>query len=97
VLVRLKLRSAVSARSVRQRVRKAGYEVATRDIELQVEGMTCASCVGRVERALMGVLGVRSATVNLATERARVTAAAVPAEMLVAAVERLGPTCPEPV
>ena len=33
-------------------VRKAGYEVASRDVELTIEGMTCASCVGRVERAL---------------------------------------------
>jgi P-type Cu+ transporter len=37
-----------------------------------VEGMTCASCVGRVERALAAVPGVASASVNLATEQARV-------------------------
>jgi Cu+-exporting ATPase len=39
---------------------------------LQIEGMTCASCVSRVERALMKVPGVGSATVNLATEQAEV-------------------------
>lgn len=42
-------------------------------LSLPVEGMTCASCVGRVERALKGVPGVQTAVVNLATERADVT------------------------
>lgn len=41
-------------------------------LTLQIEGMTCASCVGRVERALSGVRGVARASVNLATERAYV-------------------------
>ena len=41
-------------------------------VELDVSGMTCASCVRRVERALLRVDGVAGATVNLATERARV-------------------------
>jgi P-type Cu+ transporter len=40
---------------------------------LPIEGMTCASCVGRVERALKKVPGVESANVNLATEKASVT------------------------
>jgi Cu+-exporting ATPase len=42
-------------------------------IDLAVEGMTCASCVRRVEKALGKVPGVASVAVNLATERARVT------------------------
>jgi Au+-exporting ATPase len=42
-------------------------------IELSIEGMTCASCVGRVERSLAAVPGVADAAVNLATERARVS------------------------
>ncbi len=41
-------------------------------LDLGVGGMTCASCVGRVERALKRVPGVQDATVNLATESARV-------------------------
>ena len=60
-------------------------------IELQVEGMTCASCVARVEKALKKVPGVVSASVNLATERATVRAlpaVAVPA--LEAAVAKAG-------
>ncbi len=44
-------------------------------IELEIEGMTCASCVRRVERALGSVEGVGSASVNLATEKALVTLA----------------------
>src|SRR5512133_679696 len=42
-------------------------------LDLGIGGMTCASCVGRVERALRKVPGVREASVNLATESARVT------------------------
>ena len=41
-------------------------------LDLSIGGMTCASCVGRVERALRKVPGVQEATVNLATESARI-------------------------
>ncbi len=60
-------------------------------VELIVEGMHCAACVARVERALAGVGGVRAASVNLATERATVRhEAAVAVADLIAAVERSG-------
>ena len=49
---------------------KAGYPARVAEVELQVADMTCASCVGRVERALAAVPGVVSAQVNLATETA---------------------------
>jgi Cu+-exporting ATPase len=53
--------------------------------------MTCASCVGRVEKALKAVPGVSSASVNLATERASITAAGgVPASALIQAVAKAG-------
>jgi copper chaperone CopZ len=62
-----------------------------RETTLRVEGMTCASCSGRVEKALLKVPGVASAAVNLATERATVRARAeVPAAALQAAVEKAG-------
>ncbi|MBY6136236.1 heavy metal translocating P-type ATPase [Nocardioides marinus] len=51
----------------------AGYPAAQSEVTLRIEGMTCASCVGRVERALQAVPGVVSAAVNLATESAQVT------------------------
>ncbi|MCW5746329.1 MAG: copper ion binding protein, partial [Alphaproteobacteria bacterium] len=71
----------------------AGYAVGTSVLNLVIEGMTCASCVGRVERALAQVPGVQSASVNLASERARVTVLAsaetvLPA--LLAAVDAAG-------
>ena len=50
----------------------AGYAVPEDTIEFAVEGMTCASCVGRIEKALGAVPGVTDASVNLATERASV-------------------------
>jgi P-type Cu+ transporter len=60
-------------------------------IQLQIEGMTCASCVARVEKALAKVPGVSSASVNLATERATVNALpSVPVAALKAAVEKAG-------
>jgi P-type Cu+ transporter len=52
---------------------KSALDVSDRPIVLGVHGMTCASCVGRVERALKKIDGVAAATVNLATERATVT------------------------
>lgn len=51
-------------------LRKAGYPAATGEVTLDVESMTCASCVGRVERKLKASHGVIDAQVNLATETA---------------------------
>jgi Cu+-exporting ATPase len=51
-------------------VQQAGYSVPQQTLELSIDGMTCASCVGRVERALAKVPGVKSVSVNLANERA---------------------------
>jgi len=60
-------------------------------LRLEITGMTCASCVRRVERALAGVPGVTAATVNLAAESADVTLAAqAGADALIAAVEDAG-------
>ena len=71
-------------------VAKAGYKPGSETIELAVEGMTCASCVGRVEAALAAVPGVLSAEVNLATETARVRAIGADPDQLVAAIEAAG-------
>ncbi len=62
----------------------AGYPAVEEVVDLAISGMSCASCVGRVERALLTVPGVLSAEVNLGTERARVhvlAGAAGPAEL----------------
>jgi cation-transporting ATPase V/Cu+-exporting ATPase len=62
------------------------------EIELAVEGMTCASCAARVEKALSRQRGVERAAVNLATERARVVidASVVGVDDLVEAVGATG-------
>ena len=54
-------------------VRETGYDVATETLTLSIEGMTCASCVAHVQKALSKVPGVIAANVNLATEKATVT------------------------
>lgn len=53
-------------------VQQAGYSVPAHSLELDVGGMTCASCSGRVEKALSKVPGVERVSVNLANERAHV-------------------------
>jgi Cu+-exporting ATPase len=62
----------------------------TAGLQLAVQGMTCASCVARVEKALKKVPGVSSASVNLATEQATVHGAALDADAIVAAIVRAG-------
>ena len=54
-------------------ITEAGFTPVSEQAELQIEGMSCAACVGRIERTLMKQPGVLSASINLATERARVT------------------------
>lgn len=64
--------------AIAKSVTDAGYEPVVETIELGVGGMTCASCVAHVEKALKAVPGVLEASVNLATERASVRALAGP-------------------
>ncbi|MBY3795432.1 copper-translocating P-type ATPase [Rhodococcus fascians] len=66
------------------------------ETELILGGMTCASCANRIERKLNKLDGV-SATVNYATEKARVTSDGVATEDLIAAVEAAGYTASLPV
>ncbi|MEP6874755.1 MAG: heavy metal translocating P-type ATPase [Burkholderiales bacterium] len=68
-------------------------------VSLLIDGMTCAACVGRVEKALAKVDGVVSAQVNLATETAniRVAGGAAATEALLAAVAKAGYTARVPV
>ncbi|MBZ0277800.1 MAG: cadmium-translocating P-type ATPase, partial [Anaerolineae bacterium] len=75
-----------------ERVSKAGYGVAQASIELPITGMTCASCVRNVERAISKQSGILNVNVNLATEKATVTylPGSVRRADLVAAVEKAG-------
>jgi Au+-exporting ATPase len=70
-------------------IEHAGYDVVDETTELSIDGMTCASCVSRVEKALKAVPGVKEANVNLATERATITGTANVAA-LIAAIDKAG-------
>jgi Cu+-exporting ATPase len=59
-------------------------------IDIDISGMTCASCVARVEKAIKAVPGVRDASVNLATERAAVQGEGLDLQAILAAVEQAG-------
>jgi Cu+-exporting ATPase len=72
-------------------VSRSGYRVPERTFELAIGGMTCASCAGRIEKALRAVPGVIEASVNLATERAHARVLPeVSIDALIAAVETAG-------
>lgn len=87
----ISLQGQVDRRALVAAIEDAGYEVPAARHELAVDGMTCASCVARVERALTAVPGVRAASVNLASERAAVTAdPTVRTEDLIAAIDGAG-------
>jgi len=75
-------------------VQDEGYQVPLETEIFSVKGMTCASCVGRVEKALHQVPGVSSVTANLASEKATVEhfPGAVPFEDLQEAVQNAGYT-----
>ncbi|BCB96730.1 copper-translocating P-type ATPase [Dissulfurispira thermophila] len=53
-------------------IKDEGYGVSVVKMDFAVKGMTCAACVGAVERALKGLYGVIDVTVNLAAEKATV-------------------------
>ncbi|TWI54795.1 Cu+-exporting ATPase [Pseudomonas duriflava] len=78
---------------LREAVVRAGYSVPDETLELAIQGMTCASCVNRVERVLHKVPGVTAVNVNLASEQARITAVAgTDIQTLLAAVAKAGYT-----
>ena len=84
--------TAVAPARLVEAIERAGYDVAHETRELAIIGMTCATCAGRVEKALRAVQGVTGAEVNLASEKAMVEGYAGvlrPAD-LIAAVRRAG-------
>ncbi len=82
----------VKPQQIQAAVEGAGYGVVTDRLEIPVTGMTCASCVMRVEKALRKVPGVLDASVNLSTEGASVTYSPASAGFadLKAAIENAG-------
>ncbi|AGT09728.1 heavy metal translocating P-type ATPase [Paracoccus aminophilus] len=69
----LHLDDAAALPKATEALAKLGYPAAPRETRLDVAGMSCASCVGRVEKALAAVPGVSSAVVNLATQTATIS------------------------
>lgn len=82
--------STIGFNALSSAVEKAGYDVPSETVSLSISGMTCASCVTRVEKALKKIPGVTDASVNLATEKAQITVVGVPVDRLIAAVEKAG-------
>ena len=64
--------SATQPEELIHSIEKAGFHVAPQSVQLQISGMTCAACSGRIEKALSKLSGV-TASVNLATETAHVS------------------------
>jgi len=83
---------ALGITDIAQAITKAGFKVPPTSHQLAITGMTCASCVGRVEKSLGKVDGVISAVVNLATEQATVQIETGRASIadLIRAVEKTG-------
>src|SRR5690606_22716853 len=82
--------ASVENSALAKSVEKAGFHIVQPNIELNIDGMTCASCVARVEKALNAVDGVNKATVNLASEKAFVQAPVSKTQELIAAVKKAG-------
>ncbi|MEJ1403493.1 MAG: heavy metal translocating P-type ATPase, partial [Candidatus Sedimenticola sp. (ex Thyasira tokunagai)] len=81
-----------SSNEIVSAVFRAGFSVPAETAELLIEGMTCAVCSGRLEKVLSRLSGVERVTVNLATEKATVSAPAgtVSQQHLIDAVSRAG-------
>jgi len=83
--------AGVRAVEIEFRAPEGGGIAGPRTLALDIEGMTCASCVNRIERYLRKIDGVVEANVNLATERASIVARPdVTIDQLIAAVEAAG-------
>jgi len=78
--------------AIAEAIEQAGFSVPAASVELSVGGMTCASCVARVEKVIGQLPGVTDASVNLATEKASVsfTSGAQDATTIANAIEQAG-------
>ena len=71
--VQARIDSSTRIPEVIEALERAGYPARTQTVRLNVSSMSCASCVGRVDKALAAVPGVLEVDVNLASETATVT------------------------
>lgn len=85
----------VSQEKIFDKIRHLGYEPEnntekTRSVELDIEGMTCASCAARIEKGLSSLPGIKRAHVNLATEKCFVETREKNIVPLIRKIESLG-------
>ena len=91
----IRANGSVGLADLQTAVEKAGYAVGESSVTLAIDGMSCASCVSRLEKALLRVPAVVREGINLATETASITVATrhideAALATLIAAVERAG-------
>ncbi|MDA1091060.1 MAG: heavy metal translocating P-type ATPase [Proteobacteria bacterium] len=84
--------NTTTPKAIAEAIERSGYSVPPQSVELSVGGMTCASCVARVEKVIGALPGVIAANVNLATERASVsfTPGTLDAATIAQAIEQAG-------
>ncbi len=90
------IRSNRPLAEIKAAIKSAGFSLAVEEISLPIKGMSCGSCVGRIEKALNSVAAVVSASVNLASESAQVEVLkGTSRQALVAAITAAGFTVPQ--
>ncbi|KGT46457.1 heavy metal translocating P-type ATPase [Acinetobacter sp. HR7] len=82
--------SSLQQQTLVKAIQKAGFDAKADKLELSIDGMACASCVARVEKALSKVEGVTAANVNLATETAQVYGSNLNTADLIQGVKKAG-------
>ncbi|OAO18822.1 heavy metal translocating P-type ATPase [Staphylococcus epidermidis] len=75
-----------------EQIQSLGYDVAVEQVELNINGMTCAACSNRIEKVLNQTQGVQQATVNLTTEQALIKyyPSATNTEALIKRIQNIG-------
>ncbi|WP_109430646.1 heavy metal translocating P-type ATPase [Sulfoacidibacillus thermotolerans] len=89
---RVILDSESTWQDVVQKIEKSGYSVPIREVDLNIKGMTCASCAARIEKVVGKVDSVKSIHVNLASEKAHISyiPGLIQEDDLIKAVEKAG-------
>lgn len=72
--VQIEFKNAIDLEQLAQNLQKAGYPILRETKVLDIEGMSCASCVGRVEKLLSSIPLIEDVQVNLATQQAQFSA-----------------------
>nr|WP_067620417.1 heavy metal translocating P-type ATPase [Alicyclobacillus acidiphilus] len=79
-------------KDVVEKIEKTGYSVPTREVEFNIEGMTCAACAARIEKVVSRLDAVKSVNVNLASEKAHISfvPGVIQESDLIRAIEKAG-------